>query len=48
MKTLRTWAGLLAGALLLGWSGPNAAEEPTSFAFAAKEFGFPVIDTMIT
>jgi hypothetical protein len=48
MKTLHTWAALSAGVLLLCWSGPNGAEEPASFALAAKEFGFPVIDSTIT
>jgi len=48
MKTLHTWAVLSAGALFLGWSGPNVADEPASFALAAKESGFPVIDTTIT
>ena len=48
MNTLHTWAALSAGVFLLGWSGPNGAEEPASFALAAKEFGFPVIDTTVT
>jgi len=47
MKTLHAWAAFCAGALLLGWSGPNGAEEPASFVLAAKEFGFPVIDTTV-
>jgi len=45
MKTLHTWAALLASAFLLAWAAPNGAEEPARFALAAKEFGFPVIDT---
>jgi hypothetical protein len=48
MKTLHTWALLSAGALLLGWSGPNGAEEPASFARTAKELGFPATGTTIT
>jgi hypothetical protein len=48
MKTLRIWAVLSAGALLPGWSAAIGAEEPSSFAVAAKELGFPVIDTTVS
>lgn len=47
MNTLRTCAAFSAGALLLGWSGLNMAEEPASFALGTKEFGFLVIDTTV-
>jgi hypothetical protein len=39
---------LSAAFLLLGWSELGVAEEPASFALAAKAYGFPVIDTTIT
>lgn len=48
MNTLHTCVAFSAGAVLLSWSGLNMAEEPASFALAAKEFGFPVIDTTVT
>jgi len=48
MNTLHTCAAFSAGALLLGWSGLNMAEEPASFVLATKDLGFPVIDTTVT
>ena len=48
MNTLHTCVAFSAGALLLGWSGLNMAEEPASFVLATKDLGFPVIDTTVT
>ena len=48
MNTVHAFAMFSAGVLLLGWSGLGVAEEPASFALAAKAYGFPVIDTTIT
>ncbi len=48
MNNLHTWATFSAGALLLGWSGVNLAEDPPTFVLSAKDLGFPVIETTIT
>lgn len=47
MKALHALAILAAGALLPSWSAPARADEPASFALAAKAYGFPVIDTTV-
>ena len=48
MKRLRACITLSLGVLLLGRSGFNLADEPTSFVLTTKEIGFPAIDTTIT
>ena len=48
MNAFHTCIMCSASTLLLAWSGVNMAEEPASFNLAAKDFGFPVIDTTVT